>query len=207
MALEAGAPRVGAFAWNNIGRVFDAAKVRWQNEWFGADFFSSRVVIPEDGRFNVNNDYDYFSGFYANSSKVPKNNLEFYFLARNASDKALTAEPSPQFPQPSARDIYTVGLRLKSLPKEFGNWDYSAEVMGQFGHFNDTRAGVPIDSQEHQAYAVVLQGGYTFADCFGTPRIGLEYSHGSGDSDPTDDKHETFENLFPTNIPKEIATI
>ena len=48
------------FAWNNIGRVFDAAKIRWQNEWFGADFFASKVVIPEDGRLNVNNDYDFF---------------------------------------------------------------------------------------------------------------------------------------------------
>src|SRR5260370_10106076 len=32
-----------------------------------------------------------------------------------------------------------------------------------------------------------------------TRRLGLEYSHGSGDSNPNDDKHETFENLFPTN--------
>ena len=32
-----------------------------------------------------------------------------------------------------------------------------------------------------------------------TPRLGLEYSFASGDSDPTDGKHETFENLFPTN--------
>jgi hypothetical protein len=46
---------------------------------------------------------------------------------------------------------------------------------------------------------VVAQGGYTFTDAWGTPRIGLEYAHGSGDHNPTDDKHETFENLYPTN--------
>ena len=45
----------------------------------------------------------------------------------------------------------------------------------------------------------VFQGGYTFNDAWGTPRIGLEYAYGSGDSNPTDGKHETFENLFPTN--------
>ena len=45
----------------------------------------------------------------------------------------------------------------------------------------------------------VLQGGYTFADAWATPRLGLEYSYGSGDSNATDGKHETFENLFPTN--------
>jgi hypothetical protein len=190
---------VGAFAWNNIGRVFDAAKVRWQNEWFGADFFASKVVIPEDGRFNVANDYDYFSGMYANSLKIPKNLLEFYFLARNASQSAISAEPSPQFPQPGARDIYTIGGRLKSKPGEFGNWDYTLESAYQFGDFRDRRLGATSTRLEHEAWMLVAQGGYTFADAWGTPRIGAEYSFGSGDSNPTDGKHETFENLFPTN--------
>ena len=52
---------VGAFAWNNIGRVFDAGKVRWQNSLFAADFFSGRVIIPRDEHFNMSNDYDWFS--------------------------------------------------------------------------------------------------------------------------------------------------
>jgi hypothetical protein len=190
---------VGAYAWNNIGRVFDSAKLRWQNAWFGADFFSGRVVIPEDQRFNVNNDYDWFSGIYANSSKVPKNLLEVYFLARNATAQAAIAEPSPQFPQPSARDIYTIGTRLKSLPGEFGHWDYTFEAAGQFGNFKDPRAGAPAQRLDHQAYAVIAQGGYTFSDTWGTPRLGVEYSFASGDSNPADGKHETFENLFPTN--------
>src|SRR6185295_11046498 len=69
---------VGAFAWNNIGRVFDAAKVRWQNAWFGADFFTSRTVIPEDHRFNVENDHELFSGVCATSTLVPLNLLDLY---------------------------------------------------------------------------------------------------------------------------------
>jgi hypothetical protein len=189
---------VGAFAWNNIGRVFDAGKMRWQNAWFGADFFTSRVVIPEDGRFNVNNDYDWFSGVYATSTKVPKHLLDVYFFARNANSQAIAAEPSPQFPQPSARDIYTLGARLKSKPGELGNWDYTLESAAQFGSFEDLRvAGTP--RLDHQAWMAVAQGGYTFNGAWGTPRLGLEYAYGSGDSDPTDGDHETFENLFPTN--------
>jgi len=190
---------VGAFAWNNIGRVFDAAKMRWQNAWFGADFFLSKVVIPEDEVFNVHNDYDYFSGVYANINNVPKNTLDVYFFARNASQQAISAVPSPQAPQPSARDIYTLGTRLKSKPLEFGNWDYTLEGAYQFGNFRDRRLGANSEKLDHAAYMVVAQGGYTFADAWGTPRIGLEYAHGSGDSDPLDDDHETFENLFPTN--------
>jgi hypothetical protein len=190
---------VGAYAWNNIGRVFDAAKLRWQNEWFGADFFTSRVVIPENGRFDVDNDYDWFSGVYATSTKVPKNTLDLYFLARNASPQAAAAEPSPQFPQPSARDIYTIGSRLKSKPGELGGWDYALEGAYQFGDFRDPRPGAPQQRLEQQAFAVIAQGGYTFTDAWGTPRLGLEYDFASGDSNPKDGKHETFENLFPTN--------
>jgi hypothetical protein len=190
---------VGAFAWNNIGRVFDAAKVRWQNAWFAADFFTSRVVIPEDEQFNVENDYDFFSGVYATSAKIPKNIFDVYFLARNASQKAVSAEPSPQFPQPSARDIYTYGFRLKSKPGELGNWDYAIEAAGQFGSFRDRRLGATSPRLTQEAYMAVIQGGYTFAETWGTPRLGFEYSYGSGDSNPADKKHQTFENLFPTN--------
>jgi hypothetical protein len=191
---------VGAFAWNNIGRVFDAAKVRWQNPWFGVDFFTSRVVIPEDGKFNESNDYDLFSGAYATSMLIPKNILEVYFLARNSSKQAISAAESPQFPQPSARDIYTFGFRLKSKPGELGAWDYSLEAAGQLGNFQDRRlGGATAPRLEHEAFMLVAQGGYTFSDAWATPRLGLEYSYGSGDSDPNDDKHETFENLFPTN--------
>jgi alginate export protein len=191
---------IGAFAWNNIGRVFDAAKVRWQNPWFGADFLVGRVVIPEDERFNVANDYDFLSGVYATSTKVPKNLLDVYFLARNASKKAIAAQPSPQAPQPSARDIYTFGFRLKSKPNEIGNWDYSLESAYQFGDFQDRRLGGDAAPRlDHSAFMAVAQGGYTFADAWGTPRLGVEYAYGSGDSNPTDGDHETFENLFPTN--------
>jgi len=191
---------IGAFGWNNIGRVFDAAKVRLQTEWFNADFFTSRVVIPEDGRFNVANDYDWFSGVYASSTTlIARHTLDLYFLSRNASPQAATAEPHPQAPQPSARDIYTLGVRLKSTPGQLGSWDYTLDLMGQLGNFRDPRAGAPAERLDHEAYAVVAQGGYTFTDAWSTPRLGLEYAHGSGDSDAHDGRHGTFENLFPTN--------
>jgi hypothetical protein len=190
---------IGAFGWNNIGRVFDAVKVRWQNEWFGADFFASRPVIPEDGKFNVENDYDLFSGMYATSTKIPKHLLDVYFLARNSSQKAIVAEARPQFPQPSARDIYTIGGRLKSQPGQLGNWDYSIEGAYQFGDYRDRRLGATSAYLTQDAFMAVLQGGYTFADAWATPRLGAEYSYSSGDGNPNDGTHGTFDNLFPTN--------
>jgi hypothetical protein len=190
---------VGAFAWNNIGRVFDAAKLRWQNDLFGVDFFVSRPVIPEDERVNVENDYDWFSGMYATTALLPKNILDLYFFSRNSSSKAPAAEPSPQFPQPSARDIYTVGGRLKSKPGELGNWDYLLDGAYQFGDFRDQRFGANSPRLTQDAYMFVAEAGYTFTDVWGKPRLGLEYDFASGDSSTNDNKHQTFDNLFPTN--------
>jgi hypothetical protein len=190
---------IGAFGWNNIGRVFDAAKIRWQNPWFGVDVFASRPVVPDNHNFNMSNDYEYFSGAYFNSKLIPHQTTEWYFLARNVSTKGPLYDVGVTPLPGSARDIYTVGFRAKSNPGELKGWDYTAELMGQFGHFNDPALPLASRSLEQEAYAICLVGGYTFTDVQFTPRVGLEYDFGSGDSNPTDGKHETFDNLFPTN--------
>jgi hypothetical protein len=191
---------VGAFAWNNIGRVFDAVKVRAQTPWFAAEAFTSKLVLPVDNHFNVWNDYNLFSGLYLTSKLVPKNTTELYFFARNDSVGSSFADPNAVLPfqtaAPAARDIYTVGARFKSNPGELGNFDYTVEGAYQFGNWKAATNSARLDQQ---AFAVMANGGYTFADAFGTPRVGLEYNFASGDSDPTDGKHETFDNLYPTN--------
>lgn len=191
---------IGAFDWNNIGRVFDAARVRWKHEGSWVDAFVGRVIIPDDNSFNVPNDYDIFSGIYGSTTELlPWQESQLYFLSRNADRQSPNAigENLPAFMRgASARDIYTVGARVKSLPGKLTGWDYSGEIAGQFGNFysaaNDER-------DEHRAFAAHVGGGYTWAKAFGTPRVGLEYNYSTGDSDPEDDRHETFDNLFPTN--------
>ncbi len=188
---------VGSFDWNNIGRVFDAARLRYETESLRVDAFVGRVVVPVDGVFNVPNDYDWFSGVYASTRALcPKQETQLYFLARNAGTGSPTAVDRPLIGLATPRDIYTVGARFKSLPGELAGWDYALEAAGQFGRFKETAAGASLD---HTALAVSAGAGYTAATCPLNPRLGVEYNFASGDSDPTDDRHETFENLFPTN--------
>ncbi len=197
---------VGAFAWNNIGRVFDAVKVRAQTPWFAAEAFTSKLVLPVDNHFNVWNDYNLFSGLYLTSKLVPKNTTELYFFSRNDGIGSATADPNavlpfqpPQTPAaattPVARDIYTVGGRIKSNPGELGNFDYTVEGAYQFGNWKPTLTGA---RQTQDAFAFAANAGYTFADTFGTPRIAFEYAFASGDSNPTDGTHSTFDQLYPT---------
>jgi hypothetical protein len=194
---------VGALAWHNVGRVFDAAKMRWQNAWFGMDAFVSRVVVWDDNNFNVSSEYEHLSGVYINTKKIPKNWTEFYFLASNISPDASRLKAPAVTPVPFnniARDTYTIGARFRSATNEWGNFDYTVEGAKQFGNFKRPGTVVrPGERDEHDAFAVSANFGYTFNEVYGKPRLALEYSFASGDSDPTDSTHGTFDNLYPTN--------
>jgi hypothetical protein len=187
---------VGAFGWNNIGRSFDAVKLRWQNAWFGVDFFTGQPVVPRDGQFDMPNPHDWLSGAYLTSTKVPKTILEGYFLARNADRAAINHFDDPQFPQPTARDVYTVGARVKSKPNELAGFDYTVEGAYQFGDF---ATGATTKRLTQSAYMFTVLGGYTFEKLWATPRLGAEFDYSSGDSNSKDGTHGTFDNLFPTN--------
>lgn len=200
---------VGHFRWNNNARTFDAIKVRWQNAIFGVDVFTGGVVYNDNNNLNRSNSQDAFSGAYFNFPTLAKNEIvETYFFARNvergiATDN-WTGVPAP-FRFPGAQDIYTAGLRIKSKPNAYGPYDYGVEAMYQFGNrtavFPGTTAAAALAAPrlEHRAQALVAQGGYTWSENWGQPRLALIYSYGSGDKNAADSKSGTFQNLFPTN--------
>ena len=188
---------IGAYGWNNLERVFDAAKVRYENQKLWVDLFGGRVVLPNANTFNEVNDYDWLSGVYASTLLVPKQTTELYFLSRNVT-AGSTGEITSTTPTGGVtpRDIYTLGLRFKSLPGQLGGWDYEGELAGQLGDYAVTATSPRLDQE---ALAAHVAGGYTWTEAWGTPRLGLEYNYSSGDSSTNDSKHETFDNLFPTN--------
>ncbi|QIF01327.1 alginate export family protein [Roseimicrobium sp. ORNL1] len=186
---------IGIGDWSNVGRSFDAVNVRWslgKATWI--DLFASNVVIARDDYFNESNDEDLFSGIYASSQEIVSTlETQAFFLARNVDSGSPNAI-APGVGGPSERDVYTYGVRIKSLPKAFGDWDFTFESAGQFGEV--VSGGRELDLQ---SYAITGSFGYTFANAWGKPRVGLGYDYGSGDGDPNDGKQETFEQLFGTN--------
>jgi hypothetical protein len=188
---------IGAFDWNNVGRVFDAVKLRWQHgkcwlDFFAADVVNNNVASAKDGSFDDTTSWgDDFYGLYGRTTALEKHAWDLYFLFRDKSDASL---------QGAARQIYTVGTRFATNEK-MTPWDYYVEIAGQFGHvqtpgglFGETLAGWA----SHRAWALVVGAGYTWAQPW-KPRLGLEYNYASGDNDPNDGTNETFDNLFPTN--------
>ncbi len=200
---------VGAFKWNNNGRTFDAAKVRYQNSLFGVDLFSGGVVYNDNGNFNESHiGKDSFSGAYFNFPTVSTREVvEAYAYSRNVTkDSAFEnwSGVAAPFRNPAKQDLYTVGLRVKSKPGEYGPWDYGVELMHQFG--NRALTGPAANAattaaavrKEQDAYAAILQGGYTWTEQAWQPRLGLTYSYASGDKNAADGKSGTFQNLFAT---------
>jgi hypothetical protein len=194
---------IGAADWNNIGRVFDAAKLRYAVSGLWVDAFVSRPVVPKDNVFDTSNDYDFFSGLYASSAKLlPWQETQVYFLARNTSHGSPNFETGALVPLPSPRDIYTIGFRFKSLPGKLAGWDYTLEVDYQFGRYLTVTGAAPRAvvgrNLDHEAYAAHLDGGYTWSKAWAAPRLGFEFNYASGDSNSKDDKHETFDTLYPS---------
>lgn len=191
---------IGVSDWSNVERVFDAAKLRFENNDFWVDAFVSRVVLVDDHNFNEANDYDFFSGLYASTRTwVPKQETQIYFLARNVgtgSPAAIGPGLPTSLTGASPRDIYTLGLHVKSLPGQLGGWDYEADLAGQLGRFKFSATAPSLD---HQALMARVTVGHTWTKSFGAPRVGLEYDYASGDSNSTDAKHGTFDSLFPTS--------
>lgn len=199
---------LGAFRWNNNARTFDAAKVRWQNALFGVDMFTGGLVYNDHNNANKSNSQDRFSGAYFNFPTLAKNEIvEAYLLARNVSRGIATDNwtgVAAPFRFPGAQDLYTAGFRIKSKPLAYDAWDYGVELMHQFGNrtavfpATTVAAALAAPRLKQDAWALVLQGGYTWTELAWQPRLGLVYSYGSGDKNSADGKSGTFQNLFAT---------
>jgi hypothetical protein len=207
---------VGAFDWNNFSRTFDAVKLRYDKpaQKFWVDAFAAHVVEirrfgPSENRgwtFNDANWQDTLAGVYGSTTWIPKQTTDLYFLYRNKKDNDPVYQDdlgNRARPYDIAQEVYTLGARVKSLPGTLSGFDYEAEGAYQFGRAQGrigpdypNMAGADLD---HSAFAFEARAGYTFEDLGWKPRIGVEYSLASGDTDPNDDKNDAFMNLFPTN--------
>lgn len=207
---------IGAFDWNNFSRTFDGIKLRYQDKpgrfWVDA-FFAHVVNVHEFGpdqnrglHFNDANWQDTFAGIYGSTTLIPKQTTDLFFLYRNKDDNIplyVDGLGNTARAYDIKQEVYTLGARVKSLPGQLKGFDYEGEGAYQFGR-NNGRIGaaypnVAGKSLDHEAFALMGRLGYTWEKAKWKPRIGLEYSVASGDTDPTDSSDDSFLNLFPTN--------
>lgn len=85
-----------------------------------------------------------------------------------------------------------VGGRLRTMGSRFSgmldkSWDYEFILMGQGGH---------VGGLDKRAWSATTGLGKTFERLPARPRLGFEWSHGSGDANPLDRTNSTFEPFF-----------
>jgi len=178
---------VGAFDWSNVARVFDAAKVSWTPaSWAQVDgWFSQVVLIDRVGPDSADHGENFY-GLYASLKPVRDHTLDTFLLIRHDRDNELRGEIAGHRGQLKE---YTLGNRFRG---KLAHVDYGVEWAWQFG----SRAHEDIN-----AWAWHNELGYTFAEVPWSPRLGMEYNHGSGDDNASDGEGGNFDNLFPTNHP------
>ena len=166
--------------WENTSRVFDAIRVSLgtEDDWT-LDLFASRVVPVRPGNFD---DWEYtgsryvdsnFHGaYYTNWKLLPDTKWEGYLLLRHnndVNDKVWTL---------GSRGVWAKGL-----------WDADLEIAYQWGDFANV---------DHAAWMTHIGFGY-HPEWMENTRFGLAYNWATGDDNPLDTDHETFDNLFASN--------
>lgn len=166
---------VSPLDWSNIGRAWDGARLRWRGASYAVDLFDTVVKEVNTAKRN-----GHFWGLYASCKAVPKHEFDAFLFGRDQRDGTFLNEHATL----GNLSDRTVGARIKGTPDRF---DYTAEADWQFGR----KAG-----QRVAAWATALTGGYTFDHSL-KPRVGVEYDFASGDSNPSDNKVQTFDPLYP----------
>ena len=176
---------ISPLGWANTRRRFDAAKIFYEHETFNLDVFYARPV-PIDLSESLNRKPDtyreeaHFYGLYWSYKAIPRHVFDLYFLGLNDDGGRVNANG-----RIGDESVYTIGGRLAG---HTGAFDYEGELAGQWGTF----AGDTV-----QAWGGGVDAGYTWKQSPWSPRLGVGFDYGSGDDDPTDRTHGTFNQLFP----------
>ena len=161
---------------------FDGLRLTFRHRAIRVDAFSGTSdKISSDG-FDTLTPGQHFHGLYGSIGNViPNATVEPYVLWR------LEHNVRGEIVKSGNMDIKTAGLRWTGkLPLRF---DYGMETAFQ--------RGVIADEPE-SAWATHWVIGYTLPDAWRRPRLFVELNRASGDQNPNDGRHGTFDALFPS---------
>jgi hypothetical protein len=176
---------IGVSDWTNVRRTFDGVRgsIGLGNQTI--DLFWVRPVIVDKERLNSSDDNSDFAGIYDVISlpdfmREARTKLDLYFLWLGRDNPTGVSDS----------DTFTVGAHAFTNPKP---WDLDIEADYQFGN--------AAEGGDINAWSIAIEGGYTLSGVTWTPRLILGFDAASGDDDPTDGDHETFNQLFPSGHP------
>jgi Alginate export len=174
----------GNSEWRNQGRSYDAAVVNIRIDRYRLGIFAASIVNPIDIGISHHLQGNNVYGLYGGIEKViPKSVIEPFFLWRVAPSVAVETTANTKTGRLNEKAL---GFRLRG--SEIHDFDYRAEVIGERGSAGTN--GI-------NAWGTTFGAGYTFSSLRGVPRIFGSYDFASGDKNPTDGVHNTFDLMYP----------
>ena len=178
---------IGTAPWNNTPRTYDAVRTTFQVGRLTLDALAATAVLQKDGYVGVHNLGSYIEGFYGKLDHVlPGGVIEPYFFYRRNPLQKLESGALAHEHQG------ITGARLAGkLPLGF---DYNSEVILE-------RGSIGVDSVS--AWASHLSFGYLLPFQRSHKwRALTEYNFASGDHNPKDGAHNTFDTIYASNHDK-----
>lgn len=171
--------------WANTRRRFDAVLLNYAADKFDITTFYAKP-IPVNRAEGLHRKPDVFReeqdiyGIYAACKAIEDHFFDLYFFGVHDTGDLTNANG-----RVGDMSLFTLGGRAGG---KTGPFDYEGELAGQWGKF----AGDTI-----HAWMAAVDAGYSFADCPWKPRMGIGFDYGSGDDNPRDGTHDTFNQLYP----------
>ena len=167
---------IGARNWSNTTPVWDGGKLTLRRGEDSVDVFAVAHVKVREGPDFLNTETAVGGAVGSIRSWVDGLRVEPFVL--------LTRQP--------VNAGSNVGGRLRTIGSRFSGvldstWDYEFILMGQGGD---------VGGLDKRAWSGTVGLGKTFEQLPARPRLGFEWSHGSGDANPLDGTNSTFEPFF-----------
>jgi hypothetical protein len=170
--------------WRNQARSYDGIVTNIRVNRFRAALFAASVVNPLlTGISHHQEGNNIYGAFGWIMRMLPRSSIEPFVLWRVAPNIAVEASKT----KTGHLDEKASGFRIRGTG--IGNFDYRYEVVLERGWAGPNS----ID-----AWATTAGLGYTLASLGWKPRLFAGYDYASGDKNPTDGAHGTFDAMYPT---------
>ncbi|HEX4138509.1 MAG TPA: alginate export family protein [Bryobacteraceae bacterium] len=171
--------------WRNQARSYDGVVTNLHYDRYRLGLFATSVVVPlPEGishHLEGNNIYGAYGGI---DHIIPNSVLEPFVLWRIQQSVAIETTAKTKT---GKQDEWAFGLRFKGIAVK--NLDYSAEWVAERGSDGSNRIN---------AWGVTFGAGYRFDPLWGKPRIFWQADYATGDKNPVDGMHGTFDTMYPT---------
>lgn len=170
----------GPGSWGNTGRFsWDAAMVKADTPWFGSDLWVGKFLQYKSDVWpdrTVDEPMNLVS--YTQVKRLPFRLDLFYVLKDDASGKTVGESGTGNLRS------NTIGFQAERTGSDVV--DAGATVIGQFGRYGRDRL---------RTFGMNVKAGATVPVEW-KPRLGGQYTLGSGDADPNDGTHGTFDGVY-----------